>query len=132
VHELSISSAIVETALRHAGGRSVTRVDARIGALRQVVPESLEFYFEIVARDTGCDGAALAIEYVSAWMGCPGCRHEWDPAPQPAAGHAALEPVLPVFRCPACGESAAEVRRGDELEVESIEVIEEEQCIAPR
>ena len=54
MHELSISSAIVDTALRHAGGRRVTSVALRVGALRQVVPESLKFYFEIVGRDTLC------------------------------------------------------------------------------
>ena len=41
VHELSISSAIVDTALRHAGGRRVTAVNLRVGGLRQVVPDSL-------------------------------------------------------------------------------------------
>jgi hydrogenase nickel incorporation protein HypA/HybF len=132
MHELSISSAIVDTALRHAGGHAVTRVDVRIGALRQVVPESLDFYFGIVSRDTGCARAALEIELVEALMGCPTCGHEWDPAPEPLAGHGALAPVLPVFRCPACERADAEVLRGDELEVESIEITEEEQCIAPR
>jgi hydrogenase nickel incorporation protein HypA/HybF len=132
MHELSISSAIVDTALRHAGGQRVTRVDVRIGALRQVVPESLDFYFEIVSRDTDCSGAALEIELVEALMGCPTCGHEWDPAPEPAAGHEAMAPVLPVFRCPACERADADVLSGDELEVESIEIAEEEQCIAPR
>jgi hydrogenase nickel incorporation protein HypA/HybF len=132
MHELSISSAIVDTALRHAGGRVVTRVDVRIGALRQVVPESLDFYFEIVSRDTACAGARLELELVEALMGCPTCGQEWDPAPRPVAGHEALAPVLPVFRCPACERADAEVLRGDELEVESIEITEEEQCIAQR
>ena len=132
MHELSISSAIVDTALRHARGRPVTRVDVRIGALRQVVPESLDFYFEIVSRDTDCARATLEIELVEALMGCPTCGHQWDPAPEPLAGHEALAPVLPVFRCPACERADAEVLRGDELEVESIEIAEEEQCIAPR
>jgi hydrogenase nickel incorporation protein HypA/HybF len=132
VHELSISSAIVDTAVRHAGGRKVTAVDLRIGALRQVVPESLEFYFEIVSRDSLCDGAELRLELVDAWMGCATCGHEWDPAPEPFAGHEALAPVLPVFRCPACERPDADVIRGDELEVESIEIAEEEECIAPR
>ena len=56
MHELSISSAIVDTAMRHAGGRRVTAVDVRVGALRQVVPDSLAFYFEIVSRDTRLRG----------------------------------------------------------------------------
>ena len=59
MHELSLSSAIVETVERHADGRRVTVVSMRIGALRQVVPDSLAFYFEIVARGTVCEGARL-------------------------------------------------------------------------
>ena len=59
MHELSISQAIVDTAMRHAEGRRSARCSLRVGALRQVVPESLEFYFEIVARDTVCEGAEL-------------------------------------------------------------------------
>ena len=59
MHELSVSAAVVDTAVRHAAGRKVTHVHLRVGALRQVVPDSLAFYFEIVARDTLCEGAAL-------------------------------------------------------------------------
>ena len=136
MHELSISSAIVDTALRHAGGRRVTAVSVRAGALRQVVPDSLRFYFEIVARDTRCAGARLELEVVAAWMRCAECAQEWDPAPPPLAGHAELDPVvLPAFRCPACGATRTEPLRGGELEVESIEVTEnedeEDACIAP-
>jgi hydrogenase nickel incorporation protein HypA/HybF len=146
MHELSIASAIVDTALRHAAGRRVTQVSLQVGALRQVVPDSLRFYFEIVARDTACDGARLELEPITAWLRCPTCGHEWDPAP-PAVesgastaarlgyaslGHEALEPMLPAFRCPACERADTEVLRGGELEVESIEVTEEETCIAPR
>ena len=134
MHELSISSAIVDTALRHADGRRVTQVDVRVGALRQVVPESLEFYFGIVSRDTACADAALELELVGAWMRCEVCGDEWDPAPEPVVGHEQSAWVLPQFRCPACEGAGAEVVRGAELEVESIEVetVEEEQCTAPR
>ncbi len=125
MHELSISSAIVDTALRHAGGRPISVVTMQIGSLRQVVPDSLAFYFEIVARDTDCEGARLELEIVGAWMCCQTCGHEWDPAPEPASGHEQLAPSLPAFRCPACLRAGAEVIRGDELEVESIEVVDE-------
>ena len=43
MHELSVSSAIVDTAIKHAAGRRVTMVHVRLGKLRQVVPDSLEF-----------------------------------------------------------------------------------------
>jgi hydrogenase nickel incorporation protein HypA/HybF len=117
VHEFSLSSAIVDTAVKHADGRRVSVVNLTVGALRQVVPESLEFYFEIVARGTVCEGARLEQTLVAARARCGGCEREWE-----------LEPLL--FRCPGCGEPAAEVLSGNELEVESIEV-EEEACIAP-
>ncbi len=119
MHELSISQAIVDTAVRHAGGRKVSRVDVRLGALRQVVPDSLRFYFEIVGRDTVCDGSDLELELIDALLRCD-CGREWDPAPV-----ATLDgPLIPSFRCPDCGAGGAETLAGDELRVESIEVEE--------
>ena len=128
MHELAISQAIIDTALRHAGGRRVTGVHVRVGSLRQVVPDSLAFYFEIVARDTPCEGSRLDLEAVSAVLRCPACGAEWDPAPPPLASHGQLPagalPPLPSFRCPSCA-TPGEVERGGELEVEWIEVDDE-------
>ena len=139
MHELSLSSAIVNTVERHAAGRRVTAVNMRIGTLRQVVPDSLTFYFEIVSRETVCDGARLEHELISALLRCPECAHEWDPAPSPVATHGGpldTLPALPSFRCPECGSGGGEVLGGDEFEVESIEVeaskAKEEPCTAPR
>ena len=50
MHELSLATGIVETVEKHAEGRPVISVQMKIGALRQVVPESLDFYFEHVDR----------------------------------------------------------------------------------
>ena len=61
-----MSSAIVDTVVRHAEGRRVTSVQVRLGRLRQVVPSSLAFYFELVSRDTVCEGARLDQEVVPA------------------------------------------------------------------
>lgn len=123
MHELSVSQAIVDTATRHAAGRRVTLVTMRIGTMRQVVPESLEFYFGIVSRGTLCEGAELELQLVRARLRCPECGFEWDPAPPPLATHeqAAELPELPTFRCPRC-ETPGAVEAGGELEVESIEV----------
>jgi hydrogenase nickel incorporation protein HypA/HybF len=117
VHELSLSSAIVNTVVKHADGRSVSAVHMRIGALRQVVPDTLEFYFGFVAEGTVCEGARLEQELIPARLRCEPCAREW-------------EIDLPVFRCPDCGGAAA-VAAGDEFEVESINV-EEVACTAPR
>jgi hydrogenase nickel incorporation protein HypA/HybF len=120
VHELSLSQAIVETTLRHAEGRPVKSVQMRIGALRQVVPESLEFYFGLVTRETLAAGAALEVAYLAARLRCGDCGREW-------------EPELPLFRCPSCSGAAVETLSGTEFEIESIVVEEEEaRCTAPK
>jgi hydrogenase nickel incorporation protein HypA/HybF len=91
----------------------------RIGALRQVVPDTLDFYFGFVSKGTVCEGARLEQELIPARLRCAACRREWE-----------IE--LPVFMCPECGPSGrVEVASGDEFEVESIEV-EEAECIAQR
>jgi hydrogenase nickel incorporation protein HypA/HybF len=117
VHELSIAGAVLDTAVKHAGGRRVTAVAVRAGALRQVVPSSLVFYWEIVTRDTPLEGARLDVAEVPARLRCAACGHEWEPG-------------WPDFRCPSCGSGETELRSGEELEVESIEVEEgEPACI---
>jgi hydrogenase nickel incorporation protein HypA/HybF len=117
MHELSLASAIVATAEKHAGGRPVAVVTVRAGALRQVVPSSLEFYFGFVAAGTLCAGARVELLAVPARLRCDGCGAEWE-----------LE--RPPFRCPGCEGSSVTVVGGNELEVESIE-LEEEACTVP-
>jgi hydrogenase nickel incorporation protein HypA/HybF len=120
VHELSIASAVLDTARRHGGGRRVTTVSVRTGAMRQVVPRSLEFYFEIVARDTECEGATLRLIEVATELRCRTCGEAWSPQ-------------IPAFRCPRCGGADVTITAGEELEVDYIEVEQEETaCIAPR
>jgi hydrogenase nickel incorporation protein HypA/HybF len=111
MHELSVAGAVLDTAIRHAGERPVDVVALRVGSLRQVVPDSLRFYWEIVARDTICDGARLQLTEVAARLRCEGCGYEW-------------EPDIPAFRCPTCARSEVTVAAGGELEVEYIEVRE--------
>ncbi|HLH64834.1 MAG TPA: hydrogenase maturation nickel metallochaperone HypA [Solirubrobacteraceae bacterium] len=112
MHELSLSSAILDTATRHARGRRVTAVAVRIGALRQVVPRTLEFYFGFVTRGSVCEGAALELVVVPARLACDACALEWELA-------------APGFRCPRCQTAEVRICSGDELLVESIEVIDE-------
>ena len=119
MHELSLSGAIVNTVVKHAEGRPVSLVSLRVGALRQVVPDTLEFYFEFVSKGTVCEGARLEQELIPAVLRCAGCGREWT-----------ID--MPIFMCPSCGSAGqVEVASGEEFEVESIEV-EETECIAQR
>ena len=119
MHELSVATAVLNTAVKHADGRPVKVVNLRLGRMRQVVPDSLRFYFEIVARDTACEDAVLELVEIDTRLRCRTCRHRWSPE-------------IPAFRCPGCGSADVDIVAGEELEVDYIEVEEQETaCTAP-
>jgi len=111
MHELSLASAVVEVASRHAEGRRVVRVEVLVGHLRQVVPSALEFAFELVAQDTPVEGAELVLREVPAAGRCRRCAREGE---------------LPGFplACAHCGSLDVEVVAGEELLVDALELEE--------
>lgn len=113
MHELSIAQSVVEIAGRYAAGRRVTRVDLKVGHLRQVVPSSLAFSFELVAQGTPVEGANLVMESISAVGVCRHCKRET---------HLETFPL----QCGTCQGFDLEIAAGEELEVESIELEEAE------
>jgi hydrogenase nickel incorporation protein HypA/HybF len=121
MHELAVAQAIVAAGERYAEGRPVSVVRVRVGRLRQVVPEYLSFYFEVAAKETLCEEAALECERVPSRLRCSACGAEWDPAPPPAREQ---DQLIVRFRCPECSSADHRVVSGDELVVESIDVTE--------
>ena len=111
MHELSIAQALIEIVDRHAGGRRVTRVEVKVGRLRQVVPDALDFAFELIAQGTPVEGAELVLEDVSAAGTCASCGSD-TPLPE-----------LPLA-CRRCGSFDVEVTQGEELRVEALEIEE--------
>ena len=121
MHELAVAQAIVAAAERHAEGHPIAVVRVRVGRLRQVVPEYLSFYFESASAGTLCEGASLEWERVPSRLLCSACGAEWDPAPPPARSGSELAVR---FRCPDCESADHRVISGDELVVESIDVMD--------
>jgi hydrogenase nickel incorporation protein HypA/HybF len=112
MHELALAEAIVDVAVRHAAGRRVTKVEVSVGALRQVVPDALEFAFGLVAQGTALDGAELELTHIAAAGRCRTC---------------AAESVMEDFplRCARCGGLEMDVLAGEELQVEALELDDE-------
>lgn len=108
MHELAIADAVVQVALEQAADRRVARVGMRIGELRQIVPSALRFSFDLVARETRAEGAALEIEHVAARVHCARCDADSYPHAFPLV-------------CHACGALDVAVTGGDEMLVEWIE-----------
>ena len=109
MHELSIAGALVEVATKHAAGRPVTRVEVKVGHLRQVVPSALEFAWELLVQGTPLDGAELALEEVPATVRCEVCGQESTLTAFPAM-------------CGSCGSLSVEVTGGEELLVDALEI----------
>jgi len=112
VHEVSLMQDTVIIATRQAreaGAQRIHRVAMKVGALSGAVPETLEFAFEIVAKGTIAEGATLDIERVSLVCFCPTCAQEFEPTDL-------------VCECTRCGRPSADIRRGRELQLTSLEV----------
>jgi hydrogenase nickel incorporation protein HypA/HybF len=111
VHELSLCDAIVGTATKHAEGRPVTQVTVRIGHLRQVVPDALQFGWEVLTDGTDLKGCELVIEQIPATVECRRC-------------HAVSTLDLPILECGRCGSFEVSLRSGEEFLIVSMELAE--------
>jgi hydrogenase nickel incorporation protein HypA/HybF len=111
MHELSIADCIVRIALRHAGGRRVYSVEVSVGYLRQVVPSSLEFAFELLANGTPLEGATLRLNEIAPRGRCRACGSETEMTEFP-------------LQCGDCGGLDLDVLAGEELLVDALELEE--------
>ena len=113
MHELSIAEEllriIVENA-RQAGIGTVREVNLKVGELSGIVPEALEFAFEVLSKGGVTEGAKLTIERVRPIFICRRCRRE---VPESRTGNGSA--------CEWCGEAEVQVRGGSELQLFSIE-----------
>lgn len=111
LHELSIAESVVRIAGQQADGRRVTKVQMKVGHLRQVVPSALAFSFELVAEGTPVEGAELEMEEIPASGRCHDCGVESELGNFP-------------LQCRECKGFELEILAGEELMVESLELEE--------
>lgn len=109
MHELSICTSIAKIVYEAADGRPVERVRVDVGHLRQVVPETLLYSWQVVVSGTPLDGVPLEVREVPAIIECRRC-------------HIRTPLTDPIFRCAACGSSETDVISGNELLVTSLDV----------
>lgn len=118
MHELSIAQSLVEllSEQAHAAGAArVTAADIEVGVLSGVVPAALRSAFGPVSRQTLVEGATLRIHEVNVRGLCAGCNAQRDAV------------SVQRLHCIECDRPLAEITRGRELDVISIEVVDEAQ-----
>ncbi|MFJ2865796.1 hydrogenase maturation nickel metallochaperone HypA [Kitasatospora sp. NPDC087314] len=112
MHEMSIAAAVVEQvdrAAREHGAQGVARVRLQVGELAGVVPQALDFCFELACAGTLLEGAALQAESVAARARCTPCAVEWAVGMPPDLG------------CPSCAGGSVELLSGRELQILDVE-----------
>ena len=117
MHEMGIALQIVEIATASLpadlGKARVAAVNLKIGKLAAVVPDSLRFCFAVAIKDTPLEGANLVIKELPVVAKCNDCDAQWT-----------ID--APVFVCQKCQSGSLEILSGRELDIESLEVVEEE------
>jgi hydrogenase nickel incorporation protein HypA/HybF len=109
MHEVAVGQAILDTVSERAGSRAVGQVTVRIGHLRQVVPEALQFAWQFLTEGTPFDGCRLEIEQVPAVVVCRDCGER-------------TELTWPALMCAGCGSSDVELVSGEEFLVATMDV----------
>jgi hydrogenase nickel incorporation protein HypA/HybF len=112
MHEVGIIQNTLDLAVKSAqasGATQIHQVRLRVGAMTGVVPDALQFAFEVVRQDTMAAAARLEVETVPVTCWCARCQSEFPSADL-------------LYECPQCGQISSELRRGLELELASLEV----------
>ncbi|HYW20389.1 MAG TPA: hydrogenase maturation nickel metallochaperone HypA [Nodularia sp. (in: cyanobacteria)] len=108
MHELGITQNIVAIVSEHAQGAKVQRVVLEIGELSAILPDAIEFCFDICTQGTVLLGAILEIRKIPGLARCRECGTE-------------IYLNKPFGIC-SCGSVHLDLIAGEELKVKQIEI----------
>ena len=112
MHELAITQSMFDIVLKHAEearAKRVIKINLVIGEMTGVVGDSVQFYMDLLGKNTVAEGAAVTLKSVPAQAKCRDCGETFT-----------VEEMQ--WTCPHCGSASLEIIAGKELFVESIEV----------
>ncbi len=110
MHEMAIADNMLNIVNIHKKKHELTRVSrvrVVVGELTGIVPESLEFCWQVCTEETPIEGAFLEIEKEPALALCNGCAEEYS--------------FTTSLECPKCRGGIERVVSGKELYVDFIE-----------
>ena len=112
MHELSITQSILSIALEQAKvaqANKIIKINLTIGELTGIVDDCVQFYFELLSKDTIAAEASLSFHRPPTKLRCRNCATTFSPDNLDWA-------------CPNCRERSIEIISGRELYVSSLEV----------
>lgn len=114
MHELPVTQSILDIALRHAGAagaRRITGLHLAVGQLSTIVDDSVQFYWESIARGTLAEGSTLHFRRIPAILLCLDCGTQYGLNGREMA-------------CPSCDSRLVKIVVGEEFSLEAIDVDE--------
>ncbi|MCJ7604438.1 MAG: hydrogenase maturation nickel metallochaperone HypA [Dehalococcoidales bacterium] len=112
MHEFSITESILKLAVEKAAeaqAKKITRINLIIGDMSGIVGECVQFYFDVLSKDTVAAGAELVFDLRKTQARCQSCGNVYPPKEDD-------------WSCPDCGKTAVDVVSGRECYMESLEV----------
>lgn len=112
MHEVSIMENTLALAIAQAEENGASKIDCltmNIGTLAGVVPEALEFAFEVLTQGTIAADAQLEIKIIPLVCYCQQCDRDFQPDDY-------------IYECPYCQQISSNILTGRELELASIVV----------
>lgn len=112
MHEIGIMERTLEIAINNAqkqNANSIQKITMNIGKLSGVIPEALEFAFDVVTKGTIAENATLEINTIPVTCYCDFCQTKFNPQEW-------------FFECPHCHQFSNHILEGKEIELMSVEI----------
>lgn len=112
MHELSVTQGILKICIDESKKNEfekIKEIRIKVGELTGLVPSCIDYYFEIISKDTIAQGAKLIIDKLPIKIKCRDCSF---------VGQISKDD----YRCPKCSSNKIEIKNGREFYVDSLEV----------
>ena len=112
MHELSITQEILRYSIEEAtrqGAEKIRAIRLRLGPFSGIVPECIQIYLDVLAKDTEAEGAKIETAWEPLRVKCLDCGLESEIDRRHIA-------------CPQCGSVRLHRLSGREFLIESLEV----------
>ncbi|MDP4143268.1 MAG: hydrogenase maturation nickel metallochaperone HypA [Bacillota bacterium] len=112
MHELPITQSIIRICCQEAEKRNIDKVKAiklSVGEMAPVIPESIQYYYDIMTKGTRIEGAKLVITIIPIIIKCLDCNNEFN-----------LN--FSQYKCNVCSSKNILVTSGTELIIDDLEL----------
>ncbi|KAJ53362.1 hydrogenase nickel incorporation protein HypA/HybF [Clostridium tetanomorphum] len=110
MHELSLTQSIVKICIEEGNKNNLKKIEEirlKVGELSGIVPQCIQYYFDIISKDSILQGAEIKVERIPIEIQCRDCNNI-----------CVMEKIN--FCCPNCNSFNIKILKGNEFYIDSI------------